>query len=97
MSNNGFYLVPENVLRDLLRDSNRLTALECGGVDNWDWYGYSIRGYVDDFIKNNPSLVPCNEDDLEDFGIDEISEIEMADYMTLNEFFDKAVAAVLIE
>jgi hypothetical protein len=26
-----------------LQDKAKLYALECGGVDNWDWYGESIH------------------------------------------------------
>lgn len=35
-------------LRDLYRDSERLNALECGGVDNWEWYGEAIHEYLSD-------------------------------------------------
>ena len=35
---------------DLLDDSLWRSCLEAGGVDNWDWYGESLRegGYFDD-------------------------------------------------
>lgn len=29
---------------DLLIASERLSRLECGGVDNWEWYGESLNG-----------------------------------------------------
>jgi len=28
---------------DLLVSSERLSRLECGGVDNWEWYGESLN------------------------------------------------------
>lgn len=92
MNGNTIYLVPERILRDLLNDSNKLTALECGGVDNWDWYGYSINDYVNDFRKNNYDLVRGtfgeNEDD---FGIEEMSELELMDYSTVEDLYTKTV------
>ena len=35
---------------ELLKRSNELEALEQGGVDDWEWYGESLRNY---FGKNN--------------------------------------------
>lgn len=29
----------------LIDDSEKLYWLECGGVDNWEWYGESLAGY----------------------------------------------------
>lgn len=37
--------------KDLLTNSMKLRALECGGVDSWDWCGESIS----DFKKELPS------------------------------------------
>ena len=34
--------IPVKKLASLLRNSWKLHALECGGVDNWDWYGESL-------------------------------------------------------
>lgn len=95
MSNERFYLVSENMLRDLLRDSDTLTALECGGVNNWEWHGYSIRDYVNNFMDNNPSLIPTDEEELEDFGIDNIVEFELNDFTTLDEFFNKSIETLM--
>lgn len=36
---------------ELLRESIILTALESGGVDNWDWYGASIHDFVKDSVQ----------------------------------------------
>ncbi len=39
---------------DLLIDQEKLSRLEEGGVDNWEWYSESlnIRGTMEDFIRN---------------------------------------------
>lgn len=37
------YVLTENELKLLLQDKAKLYALECGGVDNWDWYSESIH------------------------------------------------------
>ena len=43
------FLISEENLRDLLNGYLHYAALENGGVDNWDWYGESIR----DFLREN--------------------------------------------
>lgn len=36
--------------KELIKDQNKLNALEIGGVDNWEWYGESLSaaGFFDD-------------------------------------------------
>ena len=54
-------IIPKNVLVSLLRDSDKLHRLECGGVDNWEWYGESL---------NDPSyekIQDMSDNDLIDF------------------------------
>lgn len=36
-------LIDEDELLDLLNSRNILTALEHGGVDNWEWYDASLE------------------------------------------------------
>ena len=55
-------IIPKNVLVSLLRDSDKLHRLECGGVDNWEWY--------DESLNNDPSykkIQDMSNDDLIDF------------------------------
>lgn len=40
-------IIPKNEFASLLRDSDKLYRLECGGVDNWEWYGESLNDYED--------------------------------------------------
>ena len=61
------YIVSEDELKRLLKDSATLTALEMGGVDNWEWYGESIADYEQRW-GNIESVV---QDELKDY--DEIS------------------------
>lgn len=35
----------------LIDSSNKLDALEAGGVDNWTWYGESLKGYWEEKEK----------------------------------------------
>lgn len=49
-------LISKEKLEELLESHMRLCALENGGVDNWSWYGESIRSFlkengVDDFSE----------------------------------------------
>ena len=43
-----FYKVSESELRKLYKSKEYLTALQNGGVDNWEWEGASIRDYLED-------------------------------------------------
>lgn len=55
-------IIPKNVLVSLLRDSDKLHRLECGGVDNWEWYNESLN--------NDPSyekIQDMSDNDLIDF------------------------------
>ena len=54
-------IIPKNEFADLLRDSDKLSRLECGGVDNWDWYGESLNDPSYEKIQDMPN------DDLIDF------------------------------
>ena len=67
-----FYPISEEELRDLLYCRHTLTALECGGVDNWSWYGESISDY---------EKIYCDENGIEDnLCISEIVEKEISKY-----------------
>lgn len=57
------YLVDESRLAELLREEQKLTLLENGGVDNWEWYGDSLN--PDDGITY---------DDIQDMSNDEVIE-----------------------
>ena len=54
-------IIPKNEFADLLRDSDKLNRLECGGVDNWDWYGESLNDSSYEEIQD------MSDDDLIDF------------------------------
>lgn len=75
-----YCLVPKDELKDLLYDSLRLQALDCGGVDNWDWYGASIR----DFIEAAKADYNVPEDD-DDFDISDMADVDVEGYKTVEE------------
>ena len=54
-------IIPKNKFANLLRDSDKLSRLECGGVDNWDWYGESLNDQSYEEIQD------MSDDDLIDF------------------------------
>jgi hypothetical protein len=39
--------IPKDEYDNLRRDSLKLQALECGGVDNWTWYDESMDNYFE--------------------------------------------------
>ena len=57
-------IIPKNELASLLRDSDKLHRLECGGVDNWEWYGESLYSDEDSFYEEMQDM---SDDDLIDF------------------------------
>ncbi len=75
-----YCLVPKNELIDLLYDSLKLQALECGGVDSWNWYGASIG----DFIEAAKVDYNVPEDD-NDFDISDMADVDVEGYRTVEE------------
>ncbi len=75
-----YCLVPKEELKDLLYDSLKLQALECGGVDNWSWYGESIG----DFINAAKADYNVPEDD-DDFDISDMADVDVEGYRTVEE------------
>ena len=53
-------IIPKNELASLLRDSDKLHRLECGGVDNWDWYDESLNNDDPSYEK----IQDMSDDDL---------------------------------
>ena len=37
--------ISEERLADLERTERKMEALEAGGVDNWEWYGESLKDF----------------------------------------------------
>lgn len=56
-------IIPKNEFASLLRDSDKLSRLECGGVDNWDWYDESLN----DEDPSYEEIQDMSDDDLIDF------------------------------
>ena len=73
-------------LVELLECRYRLTALEYGGVDNWDWYSESCSEFLDDYKNENKHLLIANMDSedaekyLKNFDFREIAEFEAGKY-----------------
>ena len=75
-----YCLVPKDELKDLLYDSLKLQALECGGVDSWNWYGDSVRDFID--AAKTDYNVPKDDDD---FDISDMAEVDVEGYRTVEE------------
>lgn len=74
-----YCLVPKDELKDLLYDSLKLQALEVSGVDNWTWYGDSVRDFID--AAKTDYNIP--EDD--DFDISDMADVDVEGYRTVEE------------
>lgn len=69
------YRVSVSELKDLLRDSFTLQALEAGGVDNWPYYGEAIQDYIEEWRKE----FGLGSD--EDWSIEDIAEAAVKGYL----------------
>ena len=41
------YKIAEDELRHIFHDALAYEALDCGGVDNWSYYGESFKDFID--------------------------------------------------
>lgn len=57
-------IIPKEELASLLRDSDKLHRLECGGVDNWEWYSEALNDEED---LSYDEIQDMSDDDLIDF------------------------------
>lgn len=89
---NDMIIISRAELYDLIRDSNTLAALEIGGVDNWDWFGYSIRDYINTWKAENPDYWAGMHS--KDVDIETISMLELERYRTVSELMDRAIEFV---
>lgn len=80
---NDMIIISRAELYDLIRDSNTLAALEIGGVDNWDWFGYSIKDYINTWKAENPDCWAGTRS--EDVDIETISMFELEGYRTIEQ------------
>ena len=74
-----YCLVPKDELKDLLYDSLTLRALECGGVDNWDWHGASIADFIE--MARDDYNVPKDAE----FDISDMADVDVEGYKTVEE------------
>lgn len=70
------YMITEDELRAFLKNETLLAALQCGGVDNWAWYGDSIREFVDTFYESNKDLIGPKGH----FDLDDVIDLQIANY-----------------
>lgn len=68
----NYYTISEKRLKELMLAELNLSALEQGGVDNWEWYGASVS----DFLNHLSEEYKQNFEDFED----------MAEFFMKNEF-----------
>lgn len=63
---NKNYIVPEKLFKELLDSYITLVALEGGGVDNWEWYGESVKDYYKELeVKNMEEAIELFINDFE--------------------------------
>jgi hypothetical protein len=79
--NETMYMISESELKDLLTGYYTLMALEHGGVDNWEGYGWSIRDFIKDWLLSMEATFGCDMSDrVYKFTIEDIAEYELGEY-----------------
>lgn len=78
-----YYKVRESVLLSLLEESNRLNALQRGGVDNWMWCGDSYLDYLQEYCEEN-GIDPEQVGDGR-FGFTDLVEIDLKTFEEIKE------------
>ena len=73
------YTISEERYIELLRAASTLYALEAGGVDNWGWYGDSLRVGLD-FLYNHAFDKKDIEKYMKDNDIEEAYDLDFEDY-----------------
>jgi hypothetical protein len=79
--NETMYMISESELKDLLTAYYTLMALEHGGVDNWEGYGWSIGDFIKDWLYERKNEFNCDMSDMVDeFSIEDIANYEIIEY-----------------
>lgn len=63
--------ITETRLAELLRTERKMQALETGGVDNWEWYGESLKDFHKE--EDKQSLIYEAAEDLVEYITTELS------------------------
>lgn len=48
MNKKKYVKISVDELAELIEAKKELSALNCGGVDNWEWYGECFESYIED-------------------------------------------------
>lgn len=54
-------IISTKELAELLTAANILAALTAGGVDNWEWYGESLKDYEKEFGELEATISEVEE------------------------------------
>lgn len=74
MEKKKFYKVEETDLLNMLEAYEKLTTLEEGGVDNWEWYGDSLTDRLI-FLREEYGI-----SDEKDFYFEDVAKIQLKNY-----------------
>ncbi len=77
MKGEKFYLVDEETMRAFVEAFHKMCALNEGGVDNWSWYGESLKDYLASWDCEGYDWEEFVEEDMK--KQDELIEINIGD------------------
>lgn len=73
-----YYRIAEDELLNFIVSDMRLSALENGGVDNWEWYGVSLGNFIE-YNKEDYFMFKGRGIDPEDIEFSDLARAELKD------------------
>lgn len=80
-----YYKITEDELLNFIESDMRLCALENGGVDSWEMYGFSLDNFIE-YNKESYSMFKGRGIDPEDIDFSDMAKAELED-----NWFDKEI------
>lgn len=66
--NKEYVLVPKDEFQEMIEKYLYMLAGEAGGIDNWDWWGYSINDFITAYNAANKTQFDYMSDIIEDYA-----------------------------
>lgn len=66
--NKEYVLVPKDEFQEIVKKYLYMLAGEAGGIDSWDWWGYSINDFIAAYNAANKTHFDYMSDIIEDYA-----------------------------
>ena len=66
--NKEYVLVPKSEFQDMVEGYLMMLAGECGGVDNWSYWGDAIDDFIESYHEGNKTNFEYMDEVVEDYA-----------------------------